>query len=153
MTAQADIATKAGKPGQGMRVALFATCINDTMMPGAPEATVRLLERLGCSVEFPRSQTCCGQILTNTGYFDEAVVTARAYVRAFSDYDYIVGPSGSCIASVRHQHPMLARHARDTGLERDSTAVVGRSYELSEFLVDVLGVVNVGAYFPHRYRR
>jgi len=105
MTAQADIATKAGKPGQGMRVALFATCINDTMMPGAPEATVRLLERLGCSVEFPRSQTCCGQILTNTGYFDEAVVTARAYVRAFSDYDYIVRPSGSCIASVRHQHP------------------------------------------------
>lgn len=150
MTATPETAARVGKPGQGKRVALFATCINDTMMPGAPAATVRLLERLGCTVEFPRAQTCCGQVLTNTGYFDEAVVTARAYVRAFGDYDYIVGPSGSCVASVRHQHPMLARHAGDAGLERESTAVVARSYELTEFLVDVLGVVDVGAYFPHR---
>lgn len=137
-------------PGAGKRVALFATCINDTMMPGAPAATVRLLERLGCTIEFPRQQTCCGQILTNTGYFDEALGTVKSYVGAFADYDYIVGPSGSCIASVRHQHPMLARHAGDAGLERASTAVVARSYELTEFLVDVLGVVDVGAYFPHR---
>jgi len=150
MTASPGTPTQVGKPGLGKRVALFATCINDTMMPGAPKATVQLLERLGCTVEFPRSQTCCGQILTNTGYFDDALVTVKSYVRAFGDYDYIVGPSGSCIASVRHQHPMLARHARDAALERDSTAVVGRSYELTEFLVDVLGVVDVGAYFPHR---
>ena len=139
-----------GTPGLGKRVALFATCINDTMMPGAPAATVKLLERLGCTVEFPRAQTCCGQILTNTGYFTEALGTVTSYVKAFSDYDYIVAPSGSCIASVRHQHPMLARHAGDAGLEKVSTEVVGRSYELSEFLVDVLGVVDVGAYFPHR---
>lgn len=150
MTANPGTSAQVGKPGLGKRVALFATCINDTMMPGAPQATVRLLERLGCTVEFPREQTCCGQILTNTGYFTEALGTVKSYVRAFSGYDYVVGPSGSCIASVRHQHPMLARHAGDAALERESTAVVTRSYELTEFLVDVLGVVDVGAYFPHR---
>ncbi|HSN42986.1 MAG TPA: (Fe-S)-binding protein [Propionibacteriaceae bacterium] len=150
MTVHTESATQTGLPGLGKRVALFATCINDAMMPGAPAATVKLLERLGCTVEFPRAQTCCGQILTNTGYFKEALGTVKSYVKAFSDYDYIVAPSGSCIASVRHQHPMLAKHAGDTGLEKVSTEVVGRSYELSEFLVDVLGVVDVGAYFPHR---
>lgn len=150
MTVPTASAPPVGKPGLGTRVALFATCINDAMMPGAPAATVRLLERLGCTVEFPREQTCCGQILTNTGYFNEALGTVKSYVRAFGDYDYIVAPSGSCIASVRHQHPMLAKHAGDTGLEKVSTEVTGRSYELTEFLVDVLGVVDVGAYFPHR---
>ncbi|MBB1502779.1 (Fe-S)-binding protein [Propioniciclava sp. MC1683] len=150
MTAPVNPVAETGLPGLGTKVAIFATCINDTMMPGAPAATVKLLERLGCTVEFPRSQTCCGQILTNTGYFDEALVTVKSYVKAFGEYDYIVGPSGSCVASVRHQHPMLAQHAKDAGLERESTAVVARSYELTEFLVDVLGVTDVGAYFPHR---
>ncbi|MBB1509169.1 (Fe-S)-binding protein [Tessaracoccus sp. MC1756] len=131
-------------------VALFATCITDTMKPSVPIATVRLLERLGCRVSYPERQTCCGQIMTNTGYWDEAVPTVRNYVRSFGDYDYIVAPSGSCVGSVREQHPMLARHAGDAGLERDATAAATRTYELSEFIVDVLGVTDVGAYFPHR---
>ncbi|MBB1483336.1 (Fe-S)-binding protein [Tessaracoccus sp. MC1865] len=131
-------------------VALFATCITDTMKPSVPIATVRLLERLGCRVSYPERQTCCGQIMTNTGYWDEAVPTVRNYVRSFGDYDYIVAPSGSCVGSVREQHPMLARHAGDAGLERDATAAAARTYELSEFIVDVLGVTDVGAYFPHR---
>ncbi|HHT14218.1 MAG TPA: (Fe-S)-binding protein [Propionibacterium sp.] len=131
-------------------VALFATCITDTMKPSVPIATVKLLERLGCRVSYPERQTCCGQIMTNTGYWDEAVPTVRNYVRSFEDYDYIVAPSGSCVGSVREQHPMLARHAGDAGLERDATAAASRTYELSEFLVDVLGVTDVGAYFPHR---
>ena len=131
-------------------VALFATCITDTMKPSVPIATVKLLERLGCRVSYPGRQTCCGQIMTNTGYWDEAVPTVRNYVRSFEDYDYIVAPSGSCVGSVREQHPMLARHAGDAGLERDATAAAARTYELSEFLVDVLGVTDVGAYFPHR---
>ena len=84
-------------PGTGKTVALFATCINDTMFPGTPIAVVKVLERLGCKVVFPNEQTCCGQMLTNTGYFKEAVPTVKSYVRAFEDYDYIVGPSGSCI--------------------------------------------------------
>lgn len=131
-------------------VALFATCITDTMKPSVPIATVRLLERLGCTVSFPSRQTCCGQIMTNTGYWDEAVPTVRNYVRCFEEFDYIVAPSGSCVGSVREQHPMLARHAKDPGLEAAATRTSANTYELTEFIVDVLGVTDVGAYFPHR---
>lgn len=138
------------KPGEGKTVALFATCINDTMFPTTPQAVVTVLERLGCQVVFPKSQGCCGQMLTNTGYYDEAVPMVRSYVEAFEDYDYIVGPSGSCVGAVRHQHPMLAKHSKDEGLQRDVDAVAKRSFDFSEFLVDVLGVTDVGAYFPHR---
>lgn len=134
----------------GPRVALFATCINDTMQPSIPIATVKLLERLGCTVEFPPRQTCCGQVMTNTGYYKESIPTVRNYVRSFEGYDYIVGPSGSCVGSVREQHGMLAHWAGDAGLEAAATAVAGRTYELTEFLIDVLGVTDVGAYFPHR---
>ncbi|MBK7820340.1 MAG: (Fe-S)-binding protein [Tessaracoccus sp.] len=134
----------------GPTVALFATCINDTMKPSIPIATVRVLERLGCRVVYPARQTCCGQIMTNTGYWKEALPTVRNYVASFGDYEYIVGPSGSCVGSVRHQHEMLARHAGDEPLAEDAAAVASRSYELSEFLIDVLGVTDVGAYFPHR---
>ena len=137
-------------PGSGKTVALFATCINDTMKPSIPIATVTVLERLGCRVVYPPRQTCCGQIMTNTGYWKEALPTVRNYVSSFGDYDYVVGPSGSCVGSVRHQHEMLARHAGDEPLAEDAKAVASRSYELSEFLIDVLGVTDVGAYFPHR---
>lgn len=137
-------------PGTGITVALFATCINDTMKPSIPIATVKLLERLGCTVAYPSKQTCCGQIMTNTGYFKEALPTVRNYVESFGEYDYIVGPSGSCVGSVRDQHAMLAHEAKDSKLEAEATAVASRTYELTEFLVDVLGVTDVGAYFPHR---
>jgi len=138
------------KPGAGVTVALFATCINDTMFPSTPRAVVTILERLGCTVVFPEGQTCCGQMLTNTGYFDQAVPTVRNFVRTFGDQTYIVGPSGSCVGAVRHQHPMLAEHAGDAGLKAEAEAVATRTYDFSEFLVDVLGVTDVGAYFPHR---
>ena len=137
-------------PGTGKTVALFATCINDTMFPGTPIAVVKVLERLGCKVVFPKEQTCCGQMLTNTGYFKEAVPTVKSYVRAFEDYDYVVGPSGSCIGAVRHQHPMLAEHVGDKSLKAASEELVKRTYDFTEFLVDVLGLTDVGAYFPHR---
>ncbi len=134
----------------GLTVALFGTCINDVMFPGTPKAVVTVLERLGCTVEYPMAQTCCGQMFTNTGYFEAALPNVRSYVEAFSDYDYIVGPSGSCIGAVRHQHPMLAAHAGDAALEAAVDRVVSRTYEFSEFLIDVLGVTDVGASFPHR---
>ncbi len=138
------------RPGDGLTVALFATCANDLMFPGTPKATTLLLERLGCTVVFPEQQTCCGQAFTNTGYFDESVPLVRNYAEAFAPYDYVVGPSGSCVGAVRHQHPMLADHARDPGLRRAAEAAAAKTYELSEFLVDVLGTVHVGAYFPHK---
>lgn len=135
---------------KGVKVALFATCINDVMFPTTPKAVVTVLERLGCTVEFPMEQTCCGQMFTNTGYFDEAVPAVRAYVDAFEGYDYIVAPSGSCTGAVRHQHPMLAEHSGDKALAARVEKVVARTYDFTEFLVDVLGVTDVGAYFPHR---
>ena len=137
-------------PPADLRVALFATCFNDTMWPETPKATVRLLERLGCRVEFPAAQTCCGQMLTNTGYAGEAVPLVRRFVDVFGDYDAVVAPSGSCVGSVRDQHAMVARHAGDEGLASEVERVAPRVHELSEFLVDVLGVTDVGAWFPHR---
>ena len=131
-------------------VALFATCVNDTMFPETPKAVVTVLERLGCKVEFPPAQTCCGQMFTNTGYFDQALGSVRTYVEAFENYDYIVGPSGSCVGSVRHQHPMLAKRTGDTGLMRAVDEVATKSYDFTEFIIDVLGVTDVGAYFPHK---
>ena len=132
-----------------MRVALMVTCVNDAMFPGTGTAVVRLLRRLGVDVDFPEAQTCCGQPMVNTGYLDEAVPAVRSFVEAFSGYDAVVAPSGSCAGSVRHQHRLVARRAGDPGLERAVDGTSPRTYELTEFLVDVLGVTDVGAYFPH----
>ncbi|WP_277453939.1 (Fe-S)-binding protein [Janibacter sp. DB-40] len=133
-----------------LRVALFATCFNDTMWPETLKATVRLLERLGCEVEFPMEQTCCGQMQTNTGYGKDAAPLVRRFVDVFDGYDAVVAPSGSCVGSVREQHATIAREVGDDTLLGRVQQTAPRTYELSEFLVDVLGVTDVGAYFPHR---
>jgi L-lactate dehydrogenase complex protein LldE len=135
-----------------MRIALVATCLADAMFPEVAIATTRLLERLGHEVVFPSAQTCCGQMHINTGYFDEAVPVVRHHVEAFAeaDFDVAVAPSGSCVGSIRHQHAMIARRAGDADLEKRATALAARTYELSELLVDVLEVTDVGAYYPHR---
>ncbi len=133
-----------------MRIALFATCLADAMFPAAAIATVRLLERLGHQVEFPAGQTCCGQMHVNTGYLREAVPLVRNHVEAFAGFDAIVAPSGSCVGSVRHQHALVARRAGDDQLATQAESVAAHTFELSEFLVDVLGVDDVGAYYPHR---
>ncbi|HEX6937436.1 MAG TPA: (Fe-S)-binding protein [Actinomycetes bacterium] len=133
-----------------MRIALFVTCLADGLFPDVGRATVRLLERLGHEVVFPERQTCCGQMHTNTGYQREALPLVRHHVEVFEPYDLVVAPSGSCVGSVRHQHAMLARRAGDEHLAARAEAVASRTYELSELLVDVLGVDDVGAHFPHR---
>jgi L-lactate dehydrogenase complex protein LldE len=133
-----------------VRVALFVTCFNDTLFPQTGRAVVELLERLGCEVDFPEAQTCCGQMHGNSGYQNEATSLARRFVRVFGDAETIVSPSASCVAMVRDQYAMLARRAQDPGLEREVEAVAGRVYELTEFLCDVLGTDDVGATFPHR---
>jgi L-lactate dehydrogenase complex protein LldE len=114
-----------------VRVALFVTCFNDTLFPETGRAVVTLLERLGCSVEFPLEQTCCGQMHVNSGYEHEATGLMSRFERVFSS-DVVVSPSASCVAHVRHHVPSV------------------RAFELTEFLVDELGVVDVGASFPHR---
>jgi L-lactate dehydrogenase complex protein LldE len=138
-----------------MRIALMATCLADAMFPRAAQATVVLLERLGHEVVFPAGQTCCGQMHVNTGYRREAMPLVRHHVEVFEQAleqgaDAVVAPSGSCVGSVRHQHAGLARDAGDEALAGRATQVAQRTYELSELLVDVLGVVDVGARYPHR---
>ncbi|MBS9372116.1 (Fe-S)-binding protein [Rhodococcus sp. B50] len=135
-----------------MRIALFATCLGDTMFPEAVSATALLLARLGHDVVFPERQTCCGQMHVNTGYQPDALPLVENYVEAFDDssIDAIVAPSGSCVGSVRHQHGIVASRYGSASLCGRVDTVKAKTYELSEFLVDVLGVTDVGAYFPHR---
>jgi L-lactate dehydrogenase complex protein LldE len=132
------------------RVALFITCFNDTLFPGVGRSTVRLLERLGCTVDFPEEQTCCGQMHSNSGYQLEAVPLARRFVRVFSGAEAIVCPSASCAGMVREQYPRLAALAGDEQLARGAQDIIPRVHELTEYVVDVLGVEDVGASFPHR---
>jgi L-lactate dehydrogenase complex protein LldE len=133
-----------------MRIALFVTCLADTLFPEVGRATVALLERLGHQVEFPEKQTCCGQMHVNTGYQRDALPLVRRYAEVFGGYDAVVVPSASCAGSVRHQHAMVARRAGDEALARQAEAAAARTYELSQLLTDVLGVEDVGAYYPHR---
>jgi len=137
-----------------MRIALAATCIADALFPQAPIATVKILERLGHEVHFPANQTCCGQMHVNTGYLDKAVPVIKNHVETFApvlddEWDAIVIPSGSCAGSIKHQQAMVCNRAGLTALGKTADAVAARTYELSELLVDVLGITNVGAYFPH----
>ena len=117
-----------------VRIALFITCFNDTLFPGTGRAVVEVLERLGHEVEFPEEQTCCGQMHFNSGYADEGLALVRRLRDVFEGYEAVVTPSASCAGMVREQ------------LGADALPV----YELSEFLVGVLGVDDVGAYYPHR---
>ena len=133
-----------------MRVALFITCVNDTLFPDTGRATVQVLERLGHEVVFPLEQTCCGQMHANSGYQLEALPLVRRFVRVFGEFDAVVCPSGSCAAMVHDQYPRLASLSGDAELASAVEALAPRVHELSQFLVDVLGVDDVGAYFPHR---
>ena len=117
-----------------MRIALFATCLGDTLFPDAPKATVTVLERLGHEVVFPRNQTCCGQLHANSGYAAEALALARRLAGVFAGHEAIVAPSSSCVGALRELAPELAP----------------RVFELSELLVGRLGIEDVGATFPHR---
>ncbi len=133
-----------------MRVALFVTCFNDTMFPDSGKATVELLERLGVEVDFPAGQTCCGQMHINTGYRAEALSLVRRFVETFEGYEAVVIPSASCAGTIVHYHHKIAAERGDLALRAGVERVAGKTYELTQFLVDVLGRDDVGAYFPHR---
>jgi L-lactate dehydrogenase complex protein LldE len=133
-----------------MRVSLFITCFNDTIFPRTGQAMVHLLERLGHSVEFRKEQTCCGQMHYNTGFQREAIPLVRRFVDVFESADVIVSPSASCVGMVRHMYHHAADLAGDSKLADDVAAISPRVFELSEFLVNKLGIEDVGAYYPHR---
>jgi L-lactate dehydrogenase complex protein LldE len=117
-----------------VRIALFITCIGDAVRPEVGRATVEVLERLGHEVAFPAEQTCCGQMHINSGYRADGERLAARVAEIFADAELIVSPSSSCVGTLRERCPQLQ----------------GRLYELSELLVERLGVSEVGAVFPHR---
>ncbi len=125
-----------------MRVAYFVTCIVDVVFPHIGEAALSVLERVGVQPEFPAAQTCCGQPAFNSGFQEDAREVAAHFVRVFQGYDVIVTPSGSCAAMVKHYYSELL-HGHP--LERAAREVAARTHELTQFLVDVLKVEDVGA--------
>ena len=137
-----------------MRISLFITCYNDTLFPDTGKAVVRVLERLGHTVDFPRGQTCCGQMHYNTGYQAEAMPLLERFVEQFRHSEAVVVPSSSCVAMMRDHYPVMAAEiAQKQGraeLLREVDALLPRVYEFSEFLTRKLGLEDVGAYFPHR---
>jgi L-lactate dehydrogenase complex protein LldE len=138
-----------------MNVSLFITCLNDTLYPQTGVATVALLERLGCEVTFNAEQTCCGQMHLNSGYQSEALELVRRFITVFerdleTGCDAIVAPSGSCVAMVREWFERVAHWAGDAALEARAKRIAEHTFELAEFIVNRLGVSDVGAYYPHR---
>ncbi len=133
-----------------MKVDIFPTCINDALFPRTGQAMVALLERLGHDVRFNPNQTCCGQMHLNTGYRQDAAALAHKFVSDYEDADVIVTPSGSCAAMIRELYPEVAQWTGDHALAKAVSDVSPRVYELSEFLVNRLGITDVGAYYPHR---
>lgn len=119
-----------------IRAALMVTCLGDLFFPEVGVSIVRLLRRLGVTVEFPEGQTCCGLPLFNSGYHREAASVAARTLGLFRDAEHVVVPSGSCAWMVKHEYPGLLR---DPALHEDAERLAGRTWELSQFLVKVLG--------------
>ena len=128
------------------RVALFVTCLGDAFYPQVGEATVRLLHRLGIAVDFPLGQTCCAQPAFNAGFHDQARQVAQRNLLLFADYEYVIVPSGSCTAMIRLFYADL--FAEDPDLRVQAESLASRTYELSEFLCNIVGIDDVGAAFP-----
>ncbi len=147
MPEHASEARSEAKPSEGNRraVALFVPCYVDLMAPDVAEATWRVLERAGCAVRYDARQTCCGQPFLNTGAAAEAAELARRHAQIFAGSDAVVCPSASCVATVRRHYAGLgAAKAGPEARMREHT------FELSEFLVRVLGRTALGARFPHK---
>lgn len=131
-----------------VRVSIFITCLVDQFRPGVGLGMVRVLDRLGIDHRMPRAQTCCGQPAFNSGAHAEARLVARQFIDAFSDAEHIVAPSGSCTAMAKNYLPTLfAERSRERQRALD---IASRVREFSDFLVNVVGAVDVGASFPHK---
>jgi len=127
-----------------MKVSLFITCLCDTITPHVGKNTVEILERFGCEIDFPKLQTCCGQPAYNSGYLKQSKKAMKQMMRAFQDSDYVVGPSGSCVAMLREYPRVFQDEPEWLELAED---LAGKAYELTQFLVEVLGITDVGSTF------
>lgn len=126
-----------------MKVSLFVTCLSDLFFPEVGKSVVRILERSGVEVDFPLSQTCCGQPAYNSGYVKDARKAAKQTIQAFESSEYVVAPSGSCASMVRHYYPKMLRD--DPAWSAKAEQLAGKTYEFTEFLVRVLETDDVGA--------
>jgi L-lactate dehydrogenase complex protein LldE len=133
-----------------LHISLFITCYNDTLFPNTGKAVVRVLERLGHTVDFPAGQTCCGQMHYNTGYQAEAMPLLERFVDQFQHAEAVVVPSSSCVAMMRDHYPIMAAHIGKPELTAALNELLPKVYEFSEFLTRGLGLTDVGAYYPHR---
>jgi L-lactate dehydrogenase complex protein LldE len=133
-----------------VKVSLFITCYNDSLFPKTGQAVVEVLERLGHEVEFRAEQTCCGQVHWNTGYLQEAIPVIRKFVKTFLDAECVVVPSSSCVAMVRDHYLKAAHLAQDSKLACEVELLIPRVFEFTEFLLNRLGVEDIGAVYPHR---
>lgn len=128
-----------------MKVSIFITCLADMFYANVGKSTVELLEKLGCEVDFPEQQTCCGQVSYNSGYHKETKEVAKHMIKAFEHSDYVVAPSGSCVAML-HEYPHLLNEEK--GWKEKAEKLAAKSYELTQFIVDVLKVEDVKASLP-----
>lgn len=128
-----------------MKVSLFVTCLSEVFYPNVAKDVVEVLERLGCNVDFPGGQTCCGQPAFNSGHREEAIKTAKNMIQAFENSEYIVTPSGSCAYMLQEY-----QHLFDEESEWQEKAITlsKKTFEFTQFIVDVLKVENIGASFP-----
>jgi L-lactate dehydrogenase complex protein LldE len=124
-------------------VTLFVQCIVDGLYPEVGDAVVRIFQRLGLAIDCPAHQTCCGQPAYNAGYRREARRAAKHFIEVFGDSEIIVCPSGSCVYMIRHHYPQLFE--ADPAWRARALEIAARTYELTEFLVDVIGVKELGA--------
>ncbi|WP_281886388.1 (Fe-S)-binding protein [Paenibacillus sp. YYML68] len=130
-----------------MKVSLFITCLSDAIYPRVGEALARLLARYGVALDFPSVQTCCGQPAYNSGYWKEAKASARTIIAAFEDSDFVISPSGSCTYMLHHYDQLFQDEPE---MAEKAKQLQAKTYEFTQFLVQVLGVTDLGAVFPHK---
>ncbi|QDR79138.1 (Fe-S)-binding protein [Sporomusa termitida] len=131
-----------------MKASIFITCICDSMYPQVGDSMVRVLEKLGVTLDFPPEQTCCGQPALSSGYWEDAKPVAETMLTAFKNSEYVVAPAGSCITAIKEYYPALFEQNPDQ--YRQAKELIGKIYEFSEFVVKILKKEDVGASFPHR---
>ena len=131
-----------------MKASLFASCLVDQFYPEVGESVVKVLRRLGVEVDFPKGQTCCGQPAFNSGFVSQAMPLAHRFLDLFQDSEYVVIPSGSCGSMLKVFIPEL--FADDPALAERAHALADRTYEFSQFLVNVLGITDVGARYESK---
>lgn len=130
-----------------MKVSLFITCLCDMFAPEVGKHTVEILEKVGCEVDFPKAQICCGQPAYNSGYLNESKRAMKQLMKAFKHAEYVVGPSGSCVGMIK-QYPDIFKG--DPKWEKEAIALANRSYDISEFLVNVMQITDLGSNFKGR---